>query len=83
MITVTNKSVDKLTLNYGYLYQINRVFGDRHPQGDWESNSHVLNASYTVLDSALASHLQMRIRHHRQQRDLREERDLAARRRRE
>jgi hypothetical protein len=25
------------------------VFGDRHAQGDWESNSHVLNASYTGL----------------------------------
>jgi hypothetical protein len=43
---VQDKSIAKTTLTYGYLYQINRVFGDRHPQGDWESNSHVFNASF-------------------------------------
>ncbi len=48
-VTLADKSVDKLSLTYGYLYQINRVFSDRHAQGDWESNSHVLNASYTGL----------------------------------
>lgn len=48
-VTLTDKSIDKLSLNYGYLYQINRVFGDRHVQGDWESDSHVLNASYSGL----------------------------------
>lgn len=48
-VTLTDKTVDKLSLTYGYFYQINRVFGDRHAQGDFESDSHILNASYTGL----------------------------------
>lgn len=48
-VTLTDKTVDQLSLSYGYLYQINRVFSDRHAQGDWESDSHVINASYTGL----------------------------------
>ena len=44
---VQDKTLDKTTLTYGYLDQINRVFGDDHPQGKWPSDSHVLNASYT------------------------------------
>lgn len=48
-VTLADKTVDKLSLNYGYLYQINRVFSDRHAQGDFESDSHVLNASYSGL----------------------------------
>ena len=44
---VQDKSLDQTTLTYGYLDQINRVFGARHAQGKWQSNSHVLNASYT------------------------------------
>lgn len=47
--TLVNKSVDKLTINYGYLTRINRIFGDKHAQGNWDSDSHVLNASYTGL----------------------------------
>ncbi len=47
--TLVNKSVDKLALNYGYLTRINRVFGDKHAQGNWDSDSHVLNAGYTGL----------------------------------
>lgn len=43
---VQDKTFDKTTLTYAYLHQINRVFSDRHPQGDWESASHVFNASY-------------------------------------
>jgi hypothetical protein len=34
------------TLTYGHLWQINRVFGDRHPQGDFRSNSHLFHASH-------------------------------------
>lgn len=39
----------KTTLTYAYLDRINRVFGDRHPQGRWRSNSHLFNASYSGL----------------------------------
>ena len=46
---LANKSVGRFTLNYGYLSRINRVFGDRHAQGNWDSDSHLLNAGYTGL----------------------------------
>ena len=41
-----DRSLNQTTLTYGHLWQINRVFGDRHPQGDFRSNSHVLHASH-------------------------------------
>jgi hypothetical protein len=41
-----NKALDKTTLTYAYLGRINRVFGDKHAQGNWDSDSHVFNASY-------------------------------------
>lgn len=44
---VQDKTIEKTTLTYGYLDQINRVFSARHAQGKWQSDSHVLNASYT------------------------------------
>lgn len=45
-ITIADKSVEKLSLTYGYLSRINRVFSDDHPQGNWDSDSHLFNASY-------------------------------------
>jgi hypothetical protein len=48
-LVVQDKTLAKTTLTYAYLHQINRVFGDRHPQGDWESASHVFNAAYSGL----------------------------------
>ena len=51
-VSLTDKTVDKLTLNYAYLYRINRVFSDRHPQGNWDSDSHLLNASYVASPAA-------------------------------
>jgi hypothetical protein len=48
-ITLTDKTIDKLSLTYGYLSRINRVFSDRHAQGNWDSDSHIFNASYTGL----------------------------------
>ena len=41
-----DRSLHQTTLTYGHLWQINRVFGDKHPQGDFRSNSHVLHASH-------------------------------------
>ncbi len=45
-IVLQDKTVDKLTLSYAYLDQINRIFDDSTAQYDWESNSHLFNASY-------------------------------------
>ena len=46
---LTDKTLDKTTLTYAYLDRINRVFGDDHAQGNWDSDSHVFNASYAGL----------------------------------
>ena len=44
-----DKTLDKTTLTYAYLWRINRVFSSRHAQGVFDSNSHVLNAAYAGL----------------------------------
>ncbi len=46
---LSDKSLDQTVLTYAYLRRINRVFGDRHAQGYWQSDSHLFNASYTGL----------------------------------
>ncbi len=43
---LSDKSLSQTTLTYAYLEQINRVFGDEHPQGKWQSDSHLFNASH-------------------------------------
>lgn len=45
-VVVQDQSLGQTTLTYAYLSQINRVFGDRHPQGKWASHSQLFNASY-------------------------------------
>lgn len=45
-VTLADKTVEKLSLTYSYLGRINRVFSDRHSQGNWDSDSHLFNASY-------------------------------------
>lgn len=42
-----DKSLEKTTLTYAYLDQINRVFSHRHVQGKWESDSHLAHVNYT------------------------------------
>jgi hypothetical protein len=43
---LTNQSFKDIVLNYGYINNVNRVLGDDHPAGDWDSNSHLFNGSY-------------------------------------
>lgn len=45
-VVLRDKSVDHTTLTYAYVDRVNRVFGDRHPQGYWHSGSHLFNASF-------------------------------------
>lgn len=46
MININNASVDKLSLMYGYVWNVNRIFGDDAATGDLNSNSHLLRAGY-------------------------------------
>lgn len=48
-VSVRDKTLADTTLTYAYLSQINRIFGDDHPAGRWDSDSHLFNANYTGL----------------------------------
>ncbi|WP_221030899.1 alginate export family protein [Actomonas aquatica] len=51
--TVSGSPTPELKLTYGYLWQINRIFGDAR---DWESDSHFLSAGYKVGSGTLAGY---------------------------
>lgn len=56
-VTVTHAAASPSTaLTYGYLGRVNRVFGNRHPQGNWESDSHLLHFTHHVGPATLAAH---------------------------
>lgn len=38
--------LDKATFHYGYVWNVNRVFGDDHPLGNLDTDTHVLRAGY-------------------------------------
>jgi len=42
---VQDQSIDNLKLTYAYLHQINRIFGEDHPAGRWDSDSHLINVN--------------------------------------
>ncbi len=44
-----DRTFDQTTLTYAWFSRINRVFGDDHAQGNWDSDSHIFNASYAGL----------------------------------
>lgn len=46
---VTNKSFDGLVLDYTYVNQVNRIFGDDSPIGQFDGDTHLLNVSYESL----------------------------------
>lgn len=49
-VVLKDTTFDKLSLTYGYLWGINRIFGDiAAAQPDYDSDSHVFNASYSGL----------------------------------
>ena len=45
-VAVINKSIKGLTATYGYVWNVNRIFGNDHPLGDLKTNTHVFNANY-------------------------------------
>jgi hypothetical protein len=44
--TLTNASLPMTNITAGYIYNVNRVFSDKSPQGDFKMNSPVFNVSY-------------------------------------
>ena len=45
---VKNTSIPGVTLTYGYIDKVNRIFGNDSPNGDWDSESHILHAAVKV-----------------------------------
>ncbi len=48
-IVVQDQNAENLKLTYAYLHQINRIFGDDHPAGQWDSDSHLFNVHHDGL----------------------------------
>lgn len=48
-VVLQEKSLPDTTLTYAYLDRVNRVFDDRSPNANWDSNSHVVHAAWTGL----------------------------------
>ncbi len=51
--TVSGKPTPGVSLTYGYLWQVNRIFADRL---DWKSDSHILNVSGKLGNGTLAGY---------------------------
>jgi hypothetical protein len=43
-VRVTTTHLRPITLNYAYIDKVHRVFGDDSPVGEWQSDSHLVNA---------------------------------------
>lgn len=54
--TVVNNSVENLELNYAYIFNVNRIFGEASAVGDAEMSSHLINASYTLPVGSVAGY---------------------------
>lgn len=48
--SLSNTGIDDTSLFYAYISNVNRIFGDDHPAGDFDSDSHIFNASYSGLE---------------------------------
>lgn len=45
-VRLSTKIIDNLAIDYAYISRVHRIFGDDHPQGEFDSNSHVISAVY-------------------------------------
>jgi hypothetical protein len=45
---IANTSVKGLSINYVFVNQVNRFFGNESPQGEFEGPTHLFNASYAL-----------------------------------
>jgi hypothetical protein len=54
-VTVANTSIENANIQYGYIHNVNRIFGDDAPAEDLRSKSHIINASYKFSDQFKAT----------------------------
>jgi len=50
MAGVISKPVEGLTLTGGYVWNVNRIFGDDHPFGDLDTNTFILDGKYSGFE---------------------------------
>lgn len=55
-VRVTYAGVENLTLDYAWLARAHRVFGDRHPQGEFDLNAHAATARYALPFGAVTAY---------------------------
>ncbi|MBT5706261.1 MAG: alginate export family protein [Verrucomicrobia bacterium] len=49
-VSLVHTGLADTSLYYAYISNVNRILGDDHPAGDFDSDSHILNASYSGLE---------------------------------
>jgi len=50
--SLSNSSLSHTTLNYAYVYNVNRIFGEDSPNGDLDTRAHFVNLAYDGFASA-------------------------------
>lgn len=53
--TFTNTTIEDLELFYGYMWNVNRIFGEDSPVGDIDSANHLFHATVSSLETASIS----------------------------
>ncbi len=53
---LVNKSVKNLTAVYGYVWNVNRIFSGKHPAGDLNTDTHIINLSYKTPYGSLTGY---------------------------
>ncbi len=49
-IVFNYNGIENVALQYGYVWNVNRIFGDDHPLGDLDSQSHFAKANYDFAE---------------------------------
>ena len=49
-VILSNSSIPNLDLLYGHVRNVNRIFGNDHPLGDLDTESHIAHAAYKATD---------------------------------
>ncbi|GAB4520405.1 MAG: hypothetical protein Tsb0010_04730 [Parvularculaceae bacterium] len=47
-LRLSSTFVDNLSVDYLYISRVHRIFGDDHPAGEFDSDSHIISASYNA-----------------------------------
>ncbi len=50
--SLSNSSLSDTTLNYAYVYNVNRIFGEDSPNGDLDTQAHFVNLAYDGFATA-------------------------------